>query len=686
MKTDMSNRSELFKLIKTLFSIFVLLCSAGKVWSNEIQLGQIKIPAVATELKTQQKAFSRIESAVITDSLGRVARGLHNVYVTVKDTAPYPLVVQGQEIKPGETKTIAVNLSTSGNRLSIPIHPSSGQIAGIAEYEVVINNIRVEVCPEYFTEGKIDCYRVLTQVAQPDCKLDMTAAGADTCTGNNVITKQTSCESGYTLNGNDCERIQTVEKVKNCDSGYSLTTLGTCEKTSYTPLSPCKAGETFDGISCTATSLEAAVNGVCPEGTTAITTNPNYCNKKVVTVPVLSCGGQSVTTTEQCNTDAGVTKCLSYNLEYGSCSARVYTDAPLVCPVGFVEDQQGKCSVTQRYTLNNYCHDGYTMVNTTTCSKVETITGDPYCDAGYTLGGWTCSKSMSQPASPNCANGYTWNGTQCEQTLTSTATVSCSTSGAYFNGTQCQYDQSKNATGSCSTGSWDGGDCATNETAAADSWDCPSTHPNPSNTYNARCYDELASSPQEEGCPAGWEWRLHRCVQYASPTAIYCPSGYYVSGGVCTRTTYTAPDYYYCSSGWSLSGSTCYRTTYSAPTYSCPNGYTRNGTTCSKTTTQAPTSYSCQSGYTLSGTNCTQTLTAQAKASCPTGYTNAGDKNCEKTLTAPAMANCPVGHVERNGTCEITVSMPAMPQCSAPYIYDLLTKLCKQEIRVPKYL
>lgn len=673
-------------MIKALFTSILLLVASFHLSANEIQLGQIKVVAVPTELKTPQKAYSRIESAVITDSLGRVARGLHNVYVTVKDTAPYSLVVQGQEIKPGETKTIAVNLSTTGNRLSIPVHPSSGQIAGVAEYEVVINNIRVEVCPEFFEEGKNDCYRILTQIAQPDCKLNMAAASADSCTTKSVITKQNICESGYTLKGNVCERIHTVEKVKSCDEWYSLTAIGTCESTSYTPLSPCLPGEVFDGVSCTATSLVATVDGVCPEGATLSTTNPNYCNMTVVTVPVLSCGGQTVTTTEQCGTEAGVTTCLSYNLAYGSCSARVFKDALLVCPVGFTEDQQGMCSLTQQYTLNNYCDDGFTMVNTATCSKVETVTGDPYCDAGYTLGGWTCSKSMSQPAAPNCANGYNWNGTQCEQTLTSTASVSCSTSGAYFNGTQCQYDQSKNATGSCSTGSWDGGDCATSETAAADSWDCPSSHPNMSNTYNARCYDELPSSPQEEGCPAGWEWRLHRCVQYASPTAIYCPSGYYVSAGVCTRTTYSAPDYYYCSSGWSLSGTTCYKTTYSTPTYTCPNGYTRSGTTCSKTTTQAPLSYTCPSGYSLSGTTCTQTLSTQAKATCPTDYSNVGEKNCEKTQTAPAMANCPVGYTERNGTCEITFTIQAMPMCVAPYIYDTVTKLCKQEIRVPKYL
>lgn len=664
----------------------MLLCSAGKVWANEIQLGQIKIPAVATELKTQQKAYSRIESAVITDSLGRVARGLHNVYVTVKDTAPYPLVVQGQEIKPGETKTIAVNLSTSGNRLSIPIHPSSGQIAGVAEYEVVINNIRVEVCPEYFTEGKIDCYRVLTQVAQPDCKLDMSPAGADTCTGKNVITKQTSCESGYTLDGNDCVRIRTVEKVKNCDSGYSLTTLGSCEKTSYTPMSPCKAGETFDGISCTAISLEAAVNGVCPEGTTASTTNPNYCNKTVVTVPALSCGGQSVTTTEKCNTDAGVTTCLSYNLAYGSCSARVYTDASFVCPFGFVEDKQGKCSVTQRYSLNNYCHDGYTMVNNTTCSKVETITGDPYCDTGYTLGGWTCSKSITQPAQPICASQYTWNGSQCEQTTTLPVSVTCSNAGASFNGSQCEIEESMRASGACSNGYWDGSSCSEYETSNATGFDCPSSHPNQSTVYSLRCFDELPSSPQENGCPGGYEWRLHRCVQYSSPSAIYCPSGFYPDGSPCGRYNYYSPDYYYCSAEWSLRGSSCYRTRYTAPNFNCPAGYVRNNMVCSKTDIRAPQSYSCPTGYTLNVSTCSQTLTAKAKALCPKDYTNVGDKSCEMRLEMPAMANCPVGHVERSGTCEITVSMPAMPQCSHPFIYDPATKLCKQEIRVPKYL
>lgn len=677
----------ILKTMKAYFSALLLAMAAGQVCAAEILLQQIKVPTVAAELKTPQKAYSRIESAVITDSLGRVAKGLHNVYVTVSDAAPYPLVVQGQEIKPGETKTIAVNLSNTGNRLSMPIHPSRGQIAGVAEYEVVINNIRVEVCPEFFTEGKIDCYRILTQIAQPDCKLDMTASGADSCTTQSVITKQTSCETGYTLNGYVCEKIQVVDKVNSCDPGYSLTANSTCEKISYTPLTPCKAGETFDGTSCIATSLELAVNFACPEGTTLSTTNPNYCERNVVTTPALNCDGQPVTTTEQCSTDAGgATTCLSYNLDYGSCSARVYSDAKQVCPVGFTEDNQGKCTLTQSYTLNNYCDNGYTMVNNATCSRVETITGTPYCDTGYTLGGWDCSKSVSQPASPNCASGYTWNGTTCSQTLTQNANTNCTPAAAYYNGTQCQYDQSKWATGRCSTGSWDGSDCAWKETSTPTNWDCPSSHPNPSQTYSFRCFDELPSSPQEEGCPGGWEWRLHRCVQYAEPINVQCQSGYYWDGGNCSTTRYTSPDYYYCSSGWSLSGTKCYKTTYSTATLTCPSGYTLNGSTCSKTVTAAPTSYSCPANYTLSGTNCTTTLTAPAQASCPTGYNNIGQKDCTRTLTAPSKANCPTGYTERLGTCEMTVSMPAVPQCSAPYTYDITTKMCKQEIRVPKYL
>lgn len=669
--------------MRTAFLILSLLFTSVLL-ADDLNLGQIKIPAVTSTLKTSEKMITKIESPIVTDSLGRVAKGVHNVFVTVFPTASYPLIIQGVEIKPGETKTISVNLSNTGNRLSIPVYPAVGAVSGSADYRVTISDIRVEVCPETFTEAKTDCYRILLREPTLGCEMGYDPLNPLTCSKTYQHEKKLQCEDGYSEVDGICSKVHNAQRITQCETGYSVNG-DNCEKFEYSKIEPCNSDETFDGVSCIKVSLEPAdEDGVCPDGTTPNRVNASFCDKKIITTPNLLCSGTAVTSTESCNDVGGRQACLSYSVDYGACLKRTNFVGEKVCPPGFADTASGGCELIETYTLETYCEAGYTLTSTSMCSKVELIPGSPYCELGYTRSGWGCTKITTESATPNCASGYNWNGSQCQKDSQAGATRKC-ISGYYWNGSQCQYDETKAATGNCSSGSWNGSNCESKLTRGYVSWSCPASHPKTSTLYAETCFYEYPPSDEADGCPAGYDYKWNRCVQYGS-TIYNCDSGYSWNGSQCTRTVYSSPTSYSCQSGWTLWGSTCYYTAYQSPYYTCPSGWTLNGTNCYITYKIAPESYSCKPSFVLSQTTCTLTETATAKAACPSDYEVVDDRECTRTLTQSAIPNCPTGYTEVEGACELSITMPANPKCDLGFTFDGATSQCRQELRVPKLL
>lgn len=669
---------KLHVMLLTLFMAFGALAS-------DINLGQIKMPAVDSPIQTRQKLFTKIESPIITDSMGRVAKGAHNVFVTVFESAAFPIIVQGIEIKPGETKAITVNLSSTGNRLSIPVYPASAGTAGVSDYRVTISDIRVEVCPQSFTEAKSDCYRMLYKDVTLGCEMGFNPMSPMSCTSTYLHDKELACEDGFQQNGELCVKEHSAIKLTSCEAGYTING-DSCEKYTYGEVKACEDGQKFDGTSCVATSLETAdVDGVCPIGTMPNRINSAYCDRVTYTAPNLLCDGVAITETEQCKTNPnGSEDCISYNIEYGACAKRNHYVGAKVCPPGFVDNGEG-CKLIESYQLQSNCEAGYTKVSTSSCVKVELIPASAYCEQGYTLSGWGCTKITTLAATPNCASGYYWNGTDCQKDSSATATRNCN-SGYYWNGTQCQKDEHQNATGNCSSGYWNGSSCENYQSRGYTGWSCPSSHPYSSNIYDLTCFDTPGESDPADGCPPGYNYQWIRCVQYGDPI-VHCDAGFSWDGSSCTRTLYSSPYSYSCPSGWDNFGSSCYRSFYAEPYYTCPSGWSLSGTTCSITYKQAASFYSCPtSDYVLSAKICTWTQTAGANAACPVGYDVVDNRECTRTLTQAAIPTCPSGYTENEGSCELAVSMPATPVCGPNYQFDETTNRCWQEVRVPKLL
>ena len=181
----------------------------------------------------------------------------------------------------------------------------------------------------------------------------------------------------------------------------------------------------------------------------------------------------------------------------------------------------------------------------------------------------------------------------------------------------------------------------------------------------------------------------------ASPT---CPSGYTLSGDICTSTvpavcpsgTYYSSSYNECvanpTNNISCPSGTSYNASLNSCTTSvtdvCPSGSTYNSSnneceanpniTCPSGTSynssvqecQASPNVTCPSGTTLTGSGSSYNCVSSPNDTCPSGYTLSGD-TCVSTVTA----SCPSGTLS-NDEC-ITSA-----ECPTNYTYNTSTDLC----------
>jgi RHS repeat-associated protein len=342
-------------------------------------------------------------------------------------------------------------------------------------------------------------------------------------------------------------------------------------------------------------------------------------------------------------------------------------------------------TVNNRHTVRWESYTSSNMLSQVTYGNFTANTTT--CPAGYTLSNGSCTMSSNTavPATEvySCPAGQTLSGTNCTQTTTSVATPNYTCPGGY---------------------SLSGSSCIS--------------------------VSNVAPSPVM-GCPAGYEWRYmnyddgpsgYYCAIYAGSRNGYnttpqivvgssCPSGYSMSGAVCTRTVTVGlvVASYSCPAGWTLSGSNCSITSVSsaapvaatpvyaclspatvvgsqcvtstsaaaAPVMGCPYGYTAmdyDGWTCAKivsysagnspnysTTGFVVVGYTCPAGTTLSGASCLTSVTTAATIAsytCPAGRNLVGN-GCVLPGATFAGYACSTGTLNGNNCIVATTSTVA---------------------------
>jgi len=606
----------------------MLIATSVGVVANESVIQEVDLNEIRTLAANEPLSYdngepvSVIDTGIIADINGNIARGPHSFDFTLGSDAAFPVVIKGVEVHPGQTITLVENMTNVDSRLVLPVYPAQLGVDGKAQFSLDIPNIYITACPAGYTEDVNDCFKISYDELTYVCPTSETTYREDTkdCRGERIIPSTPYCDAPFTLTNGTCV------------NEFSVPAEGTC---------PLEAGWTKSGTTCNFYEQKPIQN--CPVGFTQI---GNYCHE--VTTKLEKCNNGFTNRGDACYKDETI-------------------NANEMCPSGFTLSS-GECRRLVTTATLFSCNSGYTL-NGQTCTKPLSETATTSCPSGYTKQGGNCTKSV--PANTYCASGYSKVGTTCERTDTAVLALSCS-SPYSLQGSVC-FDE-KPTTTTCPSGYTVVNSTTCSKTATA-TFGCPAEYPTFDSDADA-CYieereykliDPFQACEVEGGIQGagdtvwredysykGFQTRCYRDIKRYSDKTWDCPTGYDYASGQCHKNITVTPT---CPAPYSKVSGKCEHTV--ATTKTCPSGYTQSGSQCVKTTTTS-VNYQCNSGYTLSGSTCTTTL--PYTYNCPSHLTVQGS-NCIGESSVPATAYCPTSYTMKNGTCERTDKEPVVYEC-----------------------
>ena len=105
--------------------------------ANLVNVGVISTLAVNKNLLSQTNVpLTYIESPTLLDDNGELARGDQILDITLRIDAQFSVIIEGQVLKPGQTRTFTINISLTNGKLKIPVYPELGGIVGEASFMV----------------------------------------------------------------------------------------------------------------------------------------------------------------------------------------------------------------------------------------------------------------------------------------------------------------------------------------------------------------------------------------------------------------------------------------------------------------------------------------------------------------------------------------------------------------------
>ncbi len=666
------------RYIALLFAVLMVFSGNSFAGTNTLLP---KIKALSLDelvLDRSNRPVTVIETPPILNSKGEIAQGMTEIILTLDSSAKNELIIQGKTLRPGESLSIAQDLSATGGALKIPAYPSQSNVVGSSQYVIDIPKVTAKLCADDFTHDSETntCLKVNTtnlSYVCPDLGWRITG-DLRNCTQQTTIAKE-SCPTGFSSNHNGtCTKLEFQSTIPKCSTGFAYSTINnrcektlneqagkTCSDTSYSYQSntndcrklitqavsyDCGTGYSYNStIKKCERTLSAVASKICPSGY-AYKSNSNRCEKVVSTgaAPICASGYSYSTTNRRCE------KTLTQN-------------ASKVCSAGYAYiPARNRCEKTTTATAGKVCSSGYAFRNNR-CEKTTTTTASKVCSSGYTFKNNRCEKTLTQGASKVCGAGYSYISTRnrCEKTTTSTASKVCST-GYAFRNNRCEktVTQARNVVYSCSPRT----ESYAHVVLVGDK--CHTTY---SGQYANYCTVpgclEITNANQSSSCPSGFSSSGSSCSKLVTTAFSFsCPSGYSRSGTTCSKLNAAAFSYS-CPSGYSRSGSSCSKLQTTGFSYSCPSGYSRSGSSCSKLLTTA-FSYNCPNGYSRSGSLCSKLQTAAFSYSCPNDYTKSGS-SCSKLVANSNTWSCPSGYTRSGSTCSKTLSNNFSYRCPTNY-------------------
>jgi hypothetical protein len=526
-----------------------------------------------------------------------------------------------------------------------------------------------------------------------NCPTGFTQNG-NLCERTNTVAP--SCPSGYNYNNNSnqCERVSnttdTYPAVASCEGNYSDYEEDgfDCEKEYITDPS-CPNGYRFNGVNCEATNPQnvdatwtcpsTSVNPSTPSGATAGSWNYRATY------------GETTTTEINPNCPNGST----FNINTGMCES----PCPENCGIGgYLEEETSDYGYNERYietwrldngitlysedTVEGGTSDRYTHPEATKTSGgyifrgyfyyVGDVDHNGYSSGGYRLEGELCrqdssvtSGSCASSVRGTCPSGYDLqdNG-RCKQVLNRTNV--------------CLRDIT--VTPTCDSGyTWNGSKCEGTVSSSSPSLSCdnvkginyigmyPETSLYSLTGTNLNCGYSQCCLSSEYNCSTG-DWRSGGtknkiCDWYADRPSMVCPSGTTLSGNSCVSQSLKDGN---CPTGFTLAGNVCRELDVIDASQTCPDG---SPAPC---TSNPLSNATCEpirldTGSTvipsLQGSFCKydHVATNTATRTCPTGG-NATGNICYKTgsQTETEIPVCSNGGVLINDNCVAVESVPAI--------------------------
>ena len=533
-----------------------------------------------------------------------------------------------------------------------------------------------------------------------------------------MVTSFNTCPSGYALNGEQCERVNSANITTNCRAGF-VNSNGMCVKETKRSFVECQTGFVLsnegpfktchkvaestptcpedsglvDGM-CVSINVQN-VDKVCFDGYSQL--NESTCFKDLFTPRFFGCPTSHpdayVPNRTMCTN--GTTQVMRqptcpedtvFDSAQGMCRERLTTPIVTQCPLDFSMDN-GKCvKEVSSYPLQEVtCPTGYSqrIGQEEQCQSIADFPEKGVCPSGMQREGSVCINTESFEPQQSCPSGFAKVGDSCVSAQVSEVDKICSLGNAldihYCRGLNSVNDLGFTYIYNCPTGyKARGQSCYRLVTRSIDSVCASGQVITP---QGCRTVNEVAHT---DNCPSGQTLLSDGVCRSttANSGAGECSNGFVSTGdGRCYRVDWQPPSVT-CSVG-DLQGLNCYEYEDIIAEPDCPYGYQFNGSQCQKVEIENIIKI-CKTEFgVLNESFCREMVSTNIQADCGVNsYYSTELQRCIDRNELPRSTNCPSGMTfnQDTGFCQSVTVLAEDPLngfvCPSGYWYETARDIC----------
>eukprot|EP00922_Rhytidocystis_sp_ex-Travisia-forbesii_P065088 GHVS01096751.1.p1 GENE.GHVS01096751.1~~GHVS01096751.1.p1 ORF type:complete len:534 (+),score=89.36 GHVS01096751.1:221-1822(+) len=382
-----------------------------------------------------------------------------------------------------------------------------------------------------------------------------------------------------------------------------------------------------------------------------------------------------------------------YSLEHARCVKMEEVAPERLCPKGFVDDEEGSCSLVSSFEAAYVCGEGYRASLDGTCFRESRSPADAVCQQGYQPGKNGCVSYEAAAAETQCRWGYTAEGGRCVRVVTTRPEEVCAEGFHFDRRDGCVKVSVAEPIAVCNEGTLERRRCRERLDEPAMSVCRKGFH-----LYNGKCVRVIEEEMRYQ-CKRGFVLKGDRCIAHRqSRPELLCETGFALKWGRCEAVENVDAELFCvnsaaalvdgvcvlqeaidavstCPRGFQMTSEGCKRTVYAESELVCKQGTELRGKFCVNYETTEATKV-CNRGKIGSDGRCTEVQTAEHDSLCPRHFRKK-DQSCLREVAVLPEVSCSEGAlVSRNGMCRVEVVRPADIVC--PKWYSLEMQGCTQ--------